>query len=207
MNKDENKSLHTKYIIQPADIKKQPWQDNIKRAIDITHSLCGLILCSPILLMASIAIKTESDGPVIFKQERIGINGKMFNIYKLRTMYHDADDKTVKSPEDTRITKTGKFLRKYSIDELPQLYNVLRGDMSLVGPRPLTTSSFNTRNAKYPNYGIRHAVKPGLSLGTCRDKNQNINKTEREYIYTWSLIGDLRIFTQIVKNVICGRNF
>ena len=207
MKKDENTSLQTKYFIQPTDIPKKPWVDGIKRTIDITHALAGMVLCCPVVLVAGIAIKTESDGPIIFKQERIGINGKMFTLYKLRTMYQGADTKTVKSPEDARITKTGKILRKYSIDEIPQLYNVLRGDMSLVGPRPLTTLSFNARDAKYPNYGIRHAVKPGLCLGTCREQNQNIDKTELEYIYNRSLIGDLRIFGKIVKNIIHGRNF
>lgn len=207
MKYTNDKSLQAKHYIQPTDVQIHPWRDTVKRVIDITHALGGMVLCCPIVLVATIAIKIESEGPIIFKQERIGINGKMFTIYKLRTMYQNADDKIVQSAKDVRITKTGKILRKYSIDEIPQLYNILRGDMSLVGPRPLTIKSFEQRCTKYPNYGIRHTVKPGLCLGTSREYNTNLGRTEREYIHNRSLIGDLRIFVKIVQNVIHGRNF
>lgn len=121
----------------------------LKRVIDITASVCGIVLLSPVLVVVSIAIKIESKGPIIFSQERVGQYGKKFKMYKFRSMVQDAEellhklkDKNemsgpmFKMKDDPRITRIGKFIRKTSIDEIPQLFNVLKGDMSLVGPRP-----------------------------------------------------------------------
>lgn len=121
----------------------------IKYIIDILGASVGIILLSPILIITALMIKIESDGPIIFSQERVGINGKMFKMYKFRSMVQNADEildklkhknemsgPMFKIKDDPRITKIGKFIRKTSIDELPQLFNVLKGDMSLVGPRP-----------------------------------------------------------------------
>lgn len=188
--------------------ESQPIKWQIKRVIDVTHATAGLLLCSPILVGAAIAIKAESTGPVIFKQQRIGLDGKMFTIYKLRTMYNNTQYKQVMSQDDQDITQIGKILRKYSIDEIPQLFNVLRNDMSLVGPRPLTEQSFQIRNAKYTDYGIRHIVKPGLCLGANRlGTDKNIAEIEKSYIQNWSLGGDLRVFLEIIRHVLHGRNF
>lgn len=110
----------------------------IKRIFDFFAALIGIILLSPVLIIVSILIKIDSPGKVMFLQERVGKNGKTFNIYKFRTMVSDAEKlgKQITVGKDSRITKIGSFLRKYKIDELPQLFNVLKGDMSLVGPRP-----------------------------------------------------------------------
>lgn len=121
----------------------------IKRCIDILGALCGIIILSPLLIIVAILIKLDSKGPILFSQKRVGINGKTFEMYKFRSMVTNAEellyklkDKNemsgpmFKMKEDPRITKVGKFIRKTSIDELPQLFNVLKGEMSLVGPRP-----------------------------------------------------------------------
>lgn len=121
----------------------------VKRIIDIIGSLCGIILLSPIMLITAIAIKLGSRGPIIFAQERVGKNGELFKMYKFRSMVANAEElldklknknemsgPMFKMKEDPRITKVGKFIRKTSIDELPQLFNILKGEMSLVGPRP-----------------------------------------------------------------------
>lgn len=110
----------------------------VKRSFDIIASLIGIILLSPAFLVICIIIKITSEGPILFKQNRVGINGKMFEIYKFRTMIVNAEKlgTQITIGGDKRITKIGKFLRKYKLDELPQLFNVFKGDMSLVGPRP-----------------------------------------------------------------------
>ena len=144
-----------------------------KRAIDILGSTVGLVLLSPILLIVAIAIKIESKGPVIFSQKRIGLNGKEFKMYKLRSMVENAEelkkdlmkDNEMSGPmfkmkDDPRVTRVGRFIRKTSIDELPQLINVLKGDMSLVGPRP----SLPKEVKKFkPWMKKRLDVKPGLT--------------------------------------------
>lgn len=110
----------------------------IKRSFDIIASFCGLIILSPMLLIVSLAIKLDSKGPVFFKQKRVGKNNKIFEIYKFRTMVTDAEKlgKQITVGNDSRITRVGKFIRKFKLDEFPQLINVLKGEMSLVGPRP-----------------------------------------------------------------------
>ena len=144
-----------------------------KRAIDIVGSIVGLVLLSPILLIVAIAIKLESKGPIIFSQKRIGLKGKEFKMYKLRSMVEDAEKlkkdlmksnemsgPMFKMKDDPRVTRVGKFIRKTSIDELPQLVNVLKGDMSLVGPRP----SLPKEVKKFkPWMKKRLEVKPGLT--------------------------------------------
>ena len=144
-----------------------------KRAIDIFGAIVGLLLLSPILLIVAIAIKIESKGPVIFSQQRIGLKGKEFKMYKLRSMVEDAEelkkdlmkDNEMSGPmfkmkDDPRVTRVGRFIRKTSIDELPQLINVLKGDMSLVGPRP----SLPKEVIKFkPWMKKRLDVKPGLT--------------------------------------------
>lgn len=144
-----------------------------KRLIDICGSLIGIILLSPVLIVTIIAIKLDSEGPIIFSQERVGKNGKLFKMYKFRSMVTNAEklltklkDKNemsgpmFKMKEDPRITRVGKFIRKTSLDELPQLFNVIKGDMSLVGPRP----NLPAEVAKFSSYHkLKLKAKPGLT--------------------------------------------
>ena len=137
-----------------------------KRIVDIVGSLCGIIVLSPLLLVIAIIVKTTSKGPVIFKQERVGLHNKSFNMYKFRSMrlQEPGEEKkgwTVK--DDPRVTKVGKFIRKTSIDELPQLFNILKGDMSLVGPRPERPQFVEKFKEEIPRYMIKHQVRPGLT--------------------------------------------
>lgn len=145
----------------------------LKRLIDTIFSLTGIILLSPIFLIVSVLIKIDSKGPVIFAQERVGKNGKHFKMYKFRSMIPDAEKHLTelkeknemsgpmfKMKEDPRVTKIGKFIRKTSIDELPQLFNVIKGDMSLVGPRP----NLPKEVAKFNSYHkLKLLAKPGLT--------------------------------------------
>ncbi len=138
----------------------------IKRAVDVAGSLFGIIITSPILLIIAILIKCTSKGPIIFKQERIGMQNVPFYMYKFRSMRQqtEADEKkgwTVKN--DPRVTPIGKFIRKTSLDELPQLFNILKGDMSLVGPRPERPQFVDEFKEEIPRYMIKHQVKPGLT--------------------------------------------
>lgn len=145
----------------------------LKRGLDIVASTLGLIVLSPIIILVAIAIKLESKGPVLFSQDRIGKNGKIFKIYKMRSMVQNAEElkekllaqnemsgPMFKMKDDPRITKVGKFIRKTSIDELPQLINVIKGDMSLVGPRPSLPKEVKEFE---PWMYERLAVKPGLT--------------------------------------------
>lgn len=179
-----------------------------KRLIDIIGSLLGLILLSPILIIVGILIKLESKGKIIFSQKRVGLNGKEFNMYKLRSMVSNAEELKEKLAEknemsgpmfkmkdDPRITKVGRFIRKTSIDELPQLINVLKGDMSLVGPRP----SLPKEVEKFEPWMLKRlGVKPGLTcywqvMGRNNIDFENWMKLDIKYVNERSFWLDLKL--------------
>jgi len=137
-----------------------PYEKIIKRPLDFMLSLFALIVLSPILLVVSILIRIDMGSPIIFKQKRIGKNDKEFSMYKFRSMTDARDENGVFLPDDKRITKLGNFIRKSSIDELPSLVNILKGDMSIIGPRPLPTRYLSRYNETQRR---RHEVRPGLS--------------------------------------------
>lgn len=137
-----------------------------KRIVDILGSLTGIILLSPFLIIVALIIKLTSKGPIIFKQERVGLHNKPFYMYKFRTMYVQSEEEEAKgwtTKDDPRVTKVGKFFRKTSIDELPQLFNILVGDMSIVGPRPERPQFVEKFKEEIPRYMIKHQVRPGLT--------------------------------------------
>ncbi|NLO10412.1 MAG: sugar transferase [Clostridiales bacterium] len=183
----------------------------IKRVIDIVGSIVGIIFFSPFMLLAAIAIKIEDyKGPILFKQIRVGQNGRQFHIYKFRSMYRDAEarkeelmklnnlnhDFMFKMKDDPRITKVGKFIRKTSIDELPQFFNVLKGDMSLVGTRPPTLDEVNKYERKYWR---RVSIKPGITgmwQVSGRSKITDFDEVVRLdtiYIDKWGILLDIKI--------------
>ncbi|MRI84619.1 sugar transferase [Aerococcaceae bacterium WS4759] len=183
----------------------------IKRIFDLTLSLLSLIILAPFFLIILIGIKVSSRGPVFFKQNRLGLKGKEFQIYKFRTMIVGAenlgDGLIVKSSGDNRITKIGKFLRATSLDELPQLFNVLKGDMSIVGPRPPVTYHPYDGILNYPDWAKkRFEVKPGIT-GLAQVKVRNSVgwderiKVDNEYIKNFSLKNDIVIILLTVKKV------
>jgi len=145
-----------------------PWQKLSKRAVDMAVSLLGLILLSPLFLLLAMKVKSSSQGPVFFTQKRVGYNGKEFDIIKFRSMREDAEQgiPQLSSEHDARITPFGRIMRKYRLDELPQLWNVLKGEMSLVGPRPERRYFIDQIIHTAPQYQLLQRVKPGItSLG------------------------------------------
>jgi len=176
----------------------------IKRSMDIFISLVGVIVLSPVMVIVAILVKIRLGSPVIFKQERVGLNEKVFTLYKFRTMTNDKDENGELLPDSARLTKFGKVLRSTSLDELPQLFNVLKGDMSLIGPRPLLVEYLPF----YSDYQRqRHNVRPGLSgLAQINGRN-SITWEERfdldvKYTHSITFIGDLRIIFLTIKKVL-----
>jgi len=189
---------------------KKPVSLAIKRAIDYAGAAIGIVVASPIMLLSAIAIKLDSKGSVLFKQKRMGKDGKIFTIYKFRTMKTDTPQNcyAVHGKDDSNVTRVGKILRKYSIDEFPQFINILKGDMSIVGPRPMHDNEKMIRLDK--NSVRRYAVLPGgkLNYSLLKDKNLLTKiKEEKNYLENWSLIGDLKTMAKIAKDVVTGRNY
>ncbi|MGL4491032.1 MAG: exopolysaccharide biosynthesis polyprenyl glycosylphosphotransferase, partial [Rhizobiaceae bacterium] len=185
------------------------WDSVAKRAFDIVFSLLGIILLSPIMLITAIAIKLDSPGPVLFRQKRHGFNNEIIDVLKFRSMYTDQTDALAKkmvSKGDPRVTRVGRFIRKASIDELPQFFNALRGDLSLVGPRPHAVYA-QTQDRMFSDvvegYFARHRVKPGVTgwaqingwRGEIDEDEKIMKRTEFDlyYIENWSLMLDLKI--------------
>ena len=195
-----------------------PGKLSLKRFVDIIGGIVGTVLSFPIILIVAIPLKIESPGPLIFKQQRVGKNGRIFNIYKLRSMYQDAEERKkalmeqnkmdghmFKMDNDPRITKVGKFIRKTSIDELPQFWNVLKGDMSLVGTRPPTVDEFE----KYESHHKRRlSMKPGITgkwqvSGRSDIQDfEEVVKLDCEYIDEWSPFLDIQILFKTVGVVL-----
>lgn len=183
-----------------------------KRAVDIVGSFCGLILLSPLLLAVAVLVKTTSKGPVIFAQERVGQHNRVFKMYKFRTMRVQEETEEKKgwtTRNDPRVTKVGRFLRRTSIDELPQLFNILIGNMSLVGPRPERPQYVEKFREEIPRYMIKHQVRPGLTgwaqINGYRGDTSIRKRIEYDifYIENWSMGLDFKIlFLTIFKGFI-----
>ena len=180
----------------------------IKRCFDILFASILIIILSPLLLLIALLVKLSSQGPIFFKQMRTGFHNEEFYILKFRSMSMSADaDTKMATKDDPRKTKTGNFLRKYNLDELPQLFNILKGDMSFVGPRPHMVSQTKDFYGTYNNYLVRHWVKPGLTgwaqVNGFRGNSsiQKRLKYDIYYIENWSLFFDIRIiFLTLTKS-------
>jgi len=181
----------------------------LKRIFDISFGIFALIALTPVLVGIAIAVKRSSPGPALFKQVRYGLNGKRFEVYKFRSMVvnNDADTKQA-SRNDNRITKVGAFIRKTSLDELPQFWNVVKGDMSVVGPRPHPVALNENSRKEVKRYMLRHKVKPGVTgwaqVNGLRGETANIELMEErirfdlEYIRNWSPWFDIKIIVRTV---------
>ena len=192
----------------------------LKRLFDLIFTIPGIIILSPVLLVLAIWVHFDSNGPIFFRQERVGRYGVPFRIFKFRTMvknaaalrdemerYNELDGPAFKMKNDPRITKVGRFLRRTSLDELPQLYNVLKGDMSLVGPRPLPTYESEKCNEEQLQ---RLLVKPGITCywQVCGRNDVSFDEwmsMDLRYIREQSIRTDVRILLQTVKAVLSGR--
>ena len=183
----------------------EPFNATLKRAFDIVASALGMIALSPLLLFIAVAIRVSSPGPVLFRQERVGLNKKHFTMYKFRSMrVNDAQETAWTTDNDDRRTWIGTFLRKFSLDELPQLWNVLRGDMSLVGPRPELPHFVEQFRETVPLYMVKHQVKPGITgwaqVNGYRGDTSIARRIELDlwYIDNWSPWLDLKILLMTV---------
>jgi lipopolysaccharide/colanic/teichoic acid biosynthesis glycosyltransferase len=182
----------------------------LERILDLLISLPAIILLSPVFVVIWAAIRISSKGPVIFKQQRVGKNGRPFMFYKFRTMKTGVDPfgPSPKAADDLRLTKVGKFLREYSLDELPQLFNVLKGDMSIVGPRPLYVSQIAEWNERQKK---RLLVKPGLTgLAQISGRGELTREEKLEldvkYVETAGFWLDLRIILTTIAQVFGRKN-
>lgn len=176
----------------------------IKRPMDFLLSLIAILVLSPVFVVIAILIKIKLGSPIIFKQERPGLNEKIFTMYKFRTMTNDRDENGKLLPNEMRLTKFGKLLRSTSLDELPELFNVLKGDMSLIGPRPLLVSYLPLYNEFQRK---RHEVRPGLS-GLAQISGRNAISWEEKfeldvkYVENITFINDLKIMFSTIKKVV-----
>lgn len=184
-----------------------------KRAFDITGALLALLLFLPLLLSIAVLVRFESRGPALFRQRRTGLEGKIFTVFKFRTMTVAEDGETVRQATrgDARVTALGAILRKFSLDELPQLLNVLRGDMSLIGPRPHAVAHDELWGSLAPGYALRFRARPGLTghaavlgfRGEVRALQAIVDRVEADnaYIDNWTFGLDLKIALQTIPLV------
>jgi polysaccharide biosynthesis protein PslA len=213
-------SVRTNNVLGAVMIEIYPelmpdWQRVIKRALDITISILVMIFLSPLYLFAAIKVKLSSAGSIFYKQERIGLHGKPFSIIKFRSMFANAEEQgpALSKEDDPRITPWGKFMRKWRIDELPQFYNILISDMSLVGPRPERKFFIDQICKTHSHYQYLHKVKPGLTswgmvkYGYAENVEQMKERMKYDllYIKNCSLALDTKIMFYTILVILQGR--
>ena len=207
--------LQPSWLISSDGFQKSSFVMAVKRTTDIVISAILVLLCAPVMLLTAIAIRLESDGPALFKQQRVGLGGRTFRIFKFRSMRQGSEKGTPSwtSNSDPRITRIGNIIRKFRIDELPQLLNILRGEMSLIGPRPEVPYFCELLEREIPYFNQRHTVRPGLT-GWAQVKYQYGASLEEArvkfeydlfYIKNLSLLLDLSIIFETAKVVLLGR--
>lgn len=201
-------------LMEVHALKMPPWQQFVKRTLDVVVSGLMLLILSPIFLLIAIRIRLDSRGPIFYHHERIGLNGIPFRIYKFRSMVVNAESHTprLSSDADRRITPWGRIMRKYRLDELPQFFNVLRGDMSLVGPRPERAYFIDQITKVAPHYRLLHRVKPGITswgqvkFGYAENVEEMVERLKFDllYIHNASLLLDIKILLHTFLIVLRG---
>jgi sugar transferase (PEP-CTERM system associated) len=209
-------NLRPSWLIFSSGFRKTRASMAVKRVFDVSLSLVGVIVSLPVMALVALAVKATSAGPVLYRQERVGLNGHIFTVLKVRTMREDAEAATGpvwSLKNDARVTPIGRFLRRTRLDEIPQLLNVLRGEMSFVGPRPERPSFVEQLTAQIPFYGQRHVVKPGLtgwaqvrySYGASVEDAIEKLQYDLYYIKNLSFSLDLVIVLETIKTVVLRR--
>nr|WP_214792482.1 MULTISPECIES: sugar transferase [unclassified Exiguobacterium] len=184
--------------------KKNIYEKKIKRFLDLVISIVGLIILCPIFLIVSFLIRIKLGSPVLFSQTRPGLDGKLFKMYKFRTMTDEKDQNGILLPDEVRLTEFGRFLRSTSLDELPELINIIKGDMSLIGPRPLLVEYLELYSEEQKK---RHNVRPGLS-GLAQVNGRNLLTWEQKfeldvkYVENVNIICDMKLILLTIKKVI-----
>ena len=210
------KNIQGEPLVDISGCNMSDCEKNFKRLFDILISVLALIVFSPLYLIVALAIKLNSKGPVFYLQERVGRHNVPFNIIKFRSMVSDAESAgtpQLTQDNDPRVTSVGAFLRKYRIDELPQFWNVLKGDMSIVGPRPERQFYVNQIQQRVPSYALLHQVRPGITslgmvkYGYAKNVDEMIERLNYDLIYleNMSLINDMKIMIYTIKIVFTGR--
>ncbi len=209
-------NLRPSWLVFSAGFRKTATLTTAKRTMDVVLAAVGLVLALPVLLLTALAIKIGSPGPVLYHQKRTGLSGRTFTVHKFRSMRPDAEARTGavwSTVGDPRVTRVGRFLRRTRLDELPQLWNVLRGDMSFVGPRPERPEFVAELTKLIPFYGERHVVRPGLtgwaqvrhSYGTSVEDAMQKLQYDLYYIKNLSIALDLFIILETIKTVLVRR--
>jgi exopolysaccharide biosynthesis polyprenyl glycosylphosphotransferase len=191
------------------------WQQNVKQLLDLILAFVALVILMPLNLCLIIGVKLSSPGPIFYKQDRVGKYGRHFKIYKFRSMYHNAEENgpELSSKHDPRVTRFGQFMRKHRLDEIPNFLNVLKGDMSLVGPRPEREYFIEKITQEAPHYIHLHKVKPGITswgqvkYGYAENVQEMIKRLRYDilYIENMSLFVDLKILFYTVITIVKGR--
>jgi sugar transferase (PEP-CTERM system associated) len=209
-------SLRPSHLIFSDGFRKSKFTVSTKRIVETALSLMALIVLSPLFLLVAILIKVDSPGPIFFKQERVGENSKSFIIYKFRSMRNDAEKfsgAVWAKQKDDRVTRVGRYIRKWRVDELPQLWNVLKCDLSLVGPRPERPEFVKELEQQIPYYALRHSVRPGITgwaqisfpYGASVEDATEKLRYDLFYIENLSLLFDVMIILKTIKIVILGK--
>lgn len=203
--------------ISLQESQKKPSVDYCKRIIDFLISMVTLVVFSPLMLVCYIAVKREDGGPVIYKQERIGKGGKPFFIYKFRSMRTDAEDDgpALYEENDSRLTKTGRWLREHHLDELPQLWNVFKGDMSFIGPRPERKYFIDKIMERDPRYELLYQIRPGVTSyatlynGYTDTMEKMLKRLEYDlyYLEHRSMGMDMKILWKTFTSIVFGKKF
>lgn len=207
--------LSPSWLILSDGFRKSTMLIWAKRAVDVVVSLIALILCSPLFVLTAVAVYWESGPPILFRQERTGLRGRTFQMLKFRSMRNNAEETGPRwaAEGDQRVTRVGRWIRRFRLDELPQVINVLRGEMSIVGPRPERPEFVSMLEEQIPYYGLRHSVRPGIT-GWAQVKYQygaSIEETKTKlehdlfYIKHLSIMLDLAVFFETAKVMLSGR--